>query len=146
MYAKTERAVTERELRIMLDVAAICDLEPLPGSVSRFAPVEPHVVANAFDLWGQVQSAFIVSLLPMQQIPLHVDASIAPAVRYHIPIRTNPDCWSFHAGEWHHLEVGGLYRMDPIDPHGAVNWGAEPRWHLLVDVLESTTSAEAYHA
>jgi len=115
-------------------MAVTLDLTPLPGSVSRFAEVE-HAAIEAF-FHGRIVAAFVVSLIPTQQIPLHVDAPIAPAVRYHLPIRTNAACWCFHADAWRRLDEGRIYRMDPTDPHGAVNWGTTPRWHLLVDVVE----------
>jgi len=53
--------------------------------------------------------------------------------RQHLVLRTNPGVWMFHGGDWHQLEVGCRYRMDPMHPHGAVNWGGESRIHLLVD-------------
>lgn len=78
-----------------------------------------------------------VTLGPSQQIVAHVDAPYTeqPFDRYHIPVATNRQCWSFADGVWQHLAVGGIYWMDPTAEHGAVNWGATPRVHLLVDVL-----------
>lgn len=78
-----------------------------------------------------------VTLGPSQQIVGHVDAPYTeqPFDRYHIPVATNRQCWSFADGVWQHLPVGGVYGMDPTAMHGAVNWGATPRVHLLVDVL-----------
>jgi hypothetical protein len=30
-----------------------------------------------------------------------------------------------------------IYRMDPSEVHGAVNWGSEVRLHLMIDVGRS---------
>lgn len=76
----------------------------------------------------------LVGLLPSQQIPLHADPSIAPAVRYHLVLRMNPDCWSLSGDVWQRLVEGRLYQMDPTVPHGAVNWGDTIRLHLMIDV------------
>lgn len=75
----------------------------------------------------------IVGLRPSQQIVAHRDAPIA-GTRYHVPIQTNPGCWTFHEGVWQRLEEGSLYRMVPHEVHGAVNWGETVRVHLLIDV------------
>jgi hypothetical protein len=77
-------------------------------------------------------TVMLVGLLPSQQIALHADAPIK-GMRYHVPLQTNNDCWCFSGG-WQHLEVGKVYRMDPTQPHGAVNWGSEIRLHLMIDV------------
>jgi hypothetical protein len=135
MYAWTTLRLFGDRLAALRAHAETLDLRPLPGSVSRFAAVA-HEALDGLFAPEYVRAAFVVSLDPMQQIPSHVDASIAPAVRYHIAIRTNPLAWSFHAGQWRHLEEGYVYQMDPTEPHGAVNWGTEPRWHLLVDIVE----------
>ena len=78
-------------------------------------------------------SVSLVGLLSGQQIPGHRDAPI-PGIRYHLPIQTNAGCWSFHGAAWQHLIVGQLYQMNPTEIHGAVNWGASLRLHLIIDV------------
>jgi len=45
----------------------------------------------------------------------------------------NDGCWSFHDGVWQQLDVGLAYEMDPTIVHGAVNWGASTRLHLMID-------------
>lgn len=78
-----------------------------------------------------------VSLLPSQQIVAHRDQPLPPGfVRYHLPIQTNPGCWSFSGGSWQQLQRGTIYTMTPEVEHGAVNWGSEVRVHLLVDAEE----------
>lgn len=84
--------------------------------------------------WGnRIAQMQIVGLLPSQQIVRHQDQSIAPLVRYHLPLQTNDGCWSFAGGAWTQLQLGGIYRLDPTEPHGAVNWGADLRVHLMID-------------
>jgi hypothetical protein len=78
-----------------------------------------------------------VSLLPSQQIVAHRDPPLpAGLIRYHLPILTNPGCWSFSGGSWQQLAVGTIYTMAPEVDHGAVNWGSVVRVHLLVDAEE----------
>lgn len=78
-----------------------------------------------------------VTLGASQQIVAHRDAPYTeqPFDRYHVPVQNNPQCWSFADGRWQRLTLGGIYWMDPTAEHGAVNWGATPRVHLLIDVL-----------
>ena len=78
----------------------------------------------------------LVGLQPSQQIVAHQDPPIQ-AERYHLPLQSNPGCWTFHGGGWQRLEIGSLYRMNPVEEHGAVNWGEILRVHLLIDVLDS---------
>lgn len=82
-----------------------------------------------------------VYLGPSQQIVKHTDVvEGGPVTRYHIPILTNDGCWCYHESPhehtngWKRLYANQLYQMDPTQPHGAVNWGSEPRVHLLIDV------------
>jgi len=79
-----------------------------------------------------VRAGFVV-LQPSQQLVAHRDPAIAEA-RYHLPLWLNPRCWVFHEDFWQQLEEGAIYRMDPADWHGAVNWGETTRVHLFADV------------
>ena len=105
---------------------------PCAGSFMVPYPFVPDELANR-----RVTSVRLVGLLPSQQIAAHADQPIAPAVRYHVPLQTNDLCWSFHAGQWIQLKVGKVYRMDPAEVHGAVNWGSEVRLHLMIDCEEA---------
>lgn len=78
----------------------------------------------------------VVALYPSSQIVVHRDLPEVDTVRYHIPLQTNDDCWCFHDGVWQQLPVGQIYSMNPREQHGAVNWGAEVRLHLMVDRVE----------
>lgn len=85
------------------------------------------------DHWLQGGSFALVALLPSQQLVGHADAPIS-GMRYHIPLVTNSGCWSYHDGMWQQLEVGTIYRMNPAQEHGAVNWGQSTRVNLMVDL------------
>lgn len=106
-----------------------------PGSY--FAPYK-----LAMDLYGQsvrvlfpeeITQVTIVGLLPSAQIVGHKDAPIVGR-RIHIPLQTNPGCWSFSGRTWQRLQLESGYWMDPTEVHGAVNWGETVRLHLVVDV------------
>lgn len=69
-------------------------------------------------------------------IPPHQDGDTQTqkSIRYHLVIDTNPDAWVMHGGHWQRLAQDMIYTMDPLMVHAAVNWGARPRIHLVVDV------------
>lgn len=106
------------------------NIAPGPGG-SRILSVTADEIENLRQL-GAAQLA-IAALWPSSQIVAHRDAPIVGR-RHHIPLQTNEGCWVFHDGVWQHLAVGHCYQMDPTGWHGAVNWGHEIRYHLIVDV------------
>lgn len=57
----------------------------------------------------------------------------ADRFRIHIPIITNESAYLIINGARLHLPVGHLWKLDPVHRHGACNFGAEPRVHVLVD-------------
>lgn len=75
----------------------------------------------------------LVLLEPSQQIVLHRDPPIA-GTRYHLPLWSGANSWTYYDGMWRQLLIGGCYQMDPTQPHGAVNWSDQVRIHLLMDV------------
>lgn len=110
------------------------DLSPGPGG-SRITPagaVEGECRAVIGDLLGAWARAMFVVLEPSAQLVAHCDPPI-PGQRFHVPLIVNPGCWVFHAGVWRQLAVGWVYEMNPAESHGAVNWGAERRLHLIID-------------
>lgn len=129
MYGLCSWTIDPREIRCLLAEA----LARVPTSKASFIVSYPFVPDCLAD---RVATPRLVGLLPSQQIVAHADASIAPRVRYHIPVQTNDGCWSFSTGVWQQLAVGKVYRLDPTERHGAVNWGTELRLHLMVDVEE----------
>lgn len=111
------------------------DLAPGPGG-ARISPVVligDSVCEWLHATWPRWLRVQMIALYPSSQLVAHCDAPI-DATRYHIPLVVNPGCWVFHDGTWQQLEVGTVYQMDPTRTHGAVNWGAEVRLHLIVDV------------
>jgi Aspartyl/Asparaginyl beta-hydroxylase len=57
----------------------------------------------------------------------------ADRFRIHIPIITNESAYLIINGARIHLPVGHLWKLDPIHRHGACNFGADARTHVLVD-------------
>jgi hypothetical protein len=53
--------------------------------------------------------------------------------RIHIPVITNDSAYLILNSSRIHLPVGHLWKLDPVHRHGACNFGAEARIHVLVD-------------
>jgi len=116
------------EIANMLKEALLRIPDRCSGSFMVAYPFVPNGLADRVATHVQ-----LVGLLPSQQIAAHADQPI-PGVRYHVPLQVNDGCWSFSVGQWIQLRVGKIYRMDPAEPHGAVNWGETVRLHLMIDV------------
>lgn len=98
--------------------------------------IEPYPFVPDCLAYHSTRQVRLVGLYPSQQIVAHADVAIRPAIRLHLPLQTNEDCWVFHGGGWQQLHVGYVYKMDPTWFHGAVNWGTTLRLHLMIDILE----------
>ncbi len=83
---------------------------------------------------GEWQSAMLVGIAPGGSLVLHHDDLADEFSRYHVVLATSDRCWYFHDGDWQRLETGGIYYFDPTRDHAAINWGPEPRIHLVIDV------------
>lgn len=82
--------------------------------------------------------SMIVLMKPDSSISFHKDEKLFDAVtRYHLVIATNHRCWSAHDSTWQQLELGGIYKLDPLEEHASLNWGDSTRIHLVVDVEDS---------
>ena len=93
-----------------------------------FSPEMGHIFPG---VWPY---SMVVVVMVNGSIPPHRDAPLRRGFqRYHIVLQTNENCWNYHAGEWAQLEEGGIYTMDCTKTHAAINWGAEPRVHLVID-------------
>jgi hypothetical protein len=126
--------LTASQLEALGRLVGKLDVAPGPGG-ARIAPFGKYE-ADCWQILGLqprtvVQTA-VAALYQSRQISGHTDPPV-PNERYHIPIQSNADCWVFHDGVWQQLELGRCYAMDPTKPHGAVNWGATVRLHLLID-------------
>lgn len=84
----------------------------------------------------------LLTLEPRHSYTVHRDGRGRSNYRIHIPVQTNPDCYlQFYDCEpqdavtvsvtHHRLKLGRAYRVDTTDLHTAVNWGTEPRIHLV---------------
>lgn len=134
------RGIPAHRLEYWLLLTRVLDIKPGPGGSSM---TEDATTRRAFIAWHVEEYVpfpwtwiTVVALYPSSQIVAHRDPPAEGTVRYHIPLQTNPDCWCFHAGVWQQLPVGQIYSMNPREQHGAVNWGAEVRLHLMVDRVE----------
>lgn len=84
----------------------------------------------------------LLTLESRHSYTVHRDGRGRSNYRIHIPVQTNPDCYlqfydsvpedAVTVGVTHHrLRLGHAYRVDTSDLHTAVNWGTEPRIHLV---------------
>jgi hypothetical protein len=74
-------------------------------------------------------------LLPKYNYPVHVD----PSPRIHVPIVTHEKCAMLYPAIEHMKQMpadGSIYWMDPRLPHTFVNWGNEPRIHLMGSLVD----------
>lgn len=85
---------------------------------------------------GEWTYAILTAIWANGTIPPHQDGDPerSGAQRFHLVLQSNPQSWTLHDGTWQQLTEDGIYTMDPIKTHAAVNWGGEPRIHLVVDV------------
>lgn len=94
---------------------------------------------ETFKNWGHPWTfADLVILYPQGTLQKHTDG-FDNKLRRHIPIQTNPDAWCYSDGTWEHLSLGNVYVLNPRKPHGAINWGTEPRIHLFFDIAAEET-------
>ena len=122
--------LTEASLDELRAPLAALDLKPGPGGSFATEPTRTSALYAKFFDFPIVARVF--GLLPSAQIVGHCDPPVA-GTRYHCPLKTNDGCWVFHGEDWKQLVAGYWYAMDPTVFHGAVNWGATTRLHLVVD-------------
>jgi len=96
---------------------------------------EPRLTDRFPGPWVYVD---LITIYPKGWVHLHTDTSHG-RVRWHLVLQTNPDAWCFAGGVWSHLPAGTVWTIDTEEPHGSVNWGREPRLHLIFDVATGTT-------
>jgi hypothetical protein len=83
----------------------------------------------------------VLKLLPGATVGRHRDAGGEAAgyaygkVRLHVPIRTNDRVYFDLAGRRVRMAPGRLYYCDFTRPHAVYNGGAEPRVHLVLDLV-----------
>jgi len=107
-----------------------------PGyQVSRKGPtielVRPLLAGHFPGRW--LVARFVV-VKPAGMIPLHTDPrgpDDLPAWRL-LVVQTSPDAWALHDVDWQQLGQDGVYEADQSLAHAAVNFGKQPRVHLVV--------------
>lgn len=130
MYDAQPYRLSSGQVARLLALSELIDLKPGPGG-SRITPLGQYA-DECHSVTGLSGLARIIALYPSAQLVAHADAPM-PGIRIHIPLQVNSGCWVFHAGTWQQLLEGFVYHMDPTQPHGAVNWGAQLRMHLMID-------------
>jgi quercetin dioxygenase-like cupin family protein len=134
MYHPHPLKLSPEQLERFRHLATCVDISPGPGGSRMSDHAETERVFGP-DLQpvlaGPYQHVTVVALYPGAQIHAHTD--VFRGIRHHIPLVLNDGCWVFSAGDWQQLEAGQVYSMNPNLLHGAVNWGATRRLHLIVD-------------
>ena len=120
----------------LMDFVPRLELLDRPGyQVSRKGPtielVRP-LLAEYFP--GQWLVARFVIVKPLGVVPPHTDprGPTDPPTWRLLVVQTSPDAWALHDGDWQRLEQDGVYEADQSVSHAAVNFGKEPRVHLVV--------------
>jgi hypothetical protein len=139
VYVEQPNRLTHDRLAILRALTLHLDCAPGPGGSRSTDPVSTKnifgpALADLRPAWWT--QAMVLALYPSSQIVRHCDPPIT-GIRFHLPLVVNADCWVCHADVWQQLEAGAVYTMDPTQPHGAVNWGATPRFHLVLDIQET---------
>ena len=101
----------------------------------REHPVEKALGPLVYDLMPAPWAfTMITKLTQRDMIPPHNDKPLPVGVtRRHLIIATNDNSWCMHGGTWQQMQAGEVYTMEPQYVHAAINWGATPRIHLVVD-------------
>ena len=95
---------------------------------TQYAPIFQQIIP------GHWVRSFLSIIWHNGTIPPHIDTDMREdAIRSHVVLDTNAECWYLHDGQWQQLQTGGVYRMDPLKIHASVNWGHGARIHLVVD-------------
>jgi mannose-6-phosphate isomerase-like protein (cupin superfamily) len=84
------------------------------------------------------QAVRLMRLKPGSVIKEHRDLALAfddGEVRFHIPVRTNPDVDFMLAGQRVVMKEGECWYLDFTQPHSVANRGTEDRVHLVVDCV-----------
>ncbi len=137
MYEVEAPTLHADELRFLVEALRPLNIRQVAGeayhttdAVATQALYQPLLADKFREPWVYAQ---VATLWPGQALNLHTDGQTGRK-RRHVVLQTNPACWVHHGGDWQQLEAGGIYRMDPMQPHAAVNWGTKPRMHLFFDV------------
>lgn len=89
---------------------------------------------NKFEKQVNVNQMGIALFTPGFSFHWHTDHF--PTLRWHIPIKTNKDCFLESKEESVHMEKFSLWTLDSSKTHRAYNNGKENRLHLIADYAE----------
>ena len=119
------------ELPWIPNANGICGMIENPPMVEDFfALVKPYF--NGANLGMNMVSKVIKG----QAIRLHSDKHDGMCkARVHIPLKTNDNAYFYTCGEFHHMEQGKAYLIDPNEEHGVVNLGTDDRIHLIFNMV-----------
>lgn len=68
-------------------------------------------------------------------VPVHVDTLPVPVQRWHLPVQTNEFAYFWDMqNHWRHLPLMQWTQVFHEGPHTVVNFGPEPRIHIVVDL------------
>ena len=99
--------------------------------------VEPYVNSDEVLLYLDISY-----IPPGKRTKVHVDHALMHqfARRLHIPVITNSAVRFavFHGStiKNYHMEVGKVYEVNNQVMHIAANLGTEPRWHMVIDIID----------
>lgn len=117
---------------------ALTLIGPLDFTADYITIAGPHITElenifkGLFDKW---KGAFCLAMSPGGILEPHTDVqSVQFSARYHIVLKNNEFCRYFHDGDVQVLDQYGIYQMDPLKVHSAINNGKDYRIHLIVDV------------
>ena len=105
---------------------------PQHEAIARFARLFMPALRN-LRLNGMGTSAALNAHEEMSITPMPLGSS--HIVRFHLPVFTNPEARIYLDDEMYHYEEGCLYFFNHGCVHAAANYGAEPRYHLVLDAF-----------
>ena len=109
--------------------------EELVGAVSKVAAL----IAERYS--GPIVKLMLAELAPGGEIPVHYDS--VPALmnvhRCHLPVLTNENVKFFIDYRPYYLKAGSVYEFDNTRWHSVMNESAEPRVHLICDVMPAAS-------
>lgn len=112
-----------------------------------YTPEQDELISHSLPIVDEIKKMLpelipvrgeVVNLLPGKQLSLHIDQYWfhKHSRRIHVPIYTNKDCFQIFEDRETHLEVGNVYEINNRIMHSARNSGTEPRFHLIVDLMD----------
>jgi len=102
-----------------------------------FAKKEASKFREEFEKETKINQMGIALFTPGFEFDWHTDHF--PTLRWHIPIKTNSECFLEDETQKVHMEKFSLWTLDSSKKHCAYNKGQENRLHLIADYAEPPT-------